>query len=118
MIQRGVITFCLACTACNSASTNALKPSATTVARIERKLVKDPCVATLAGTQRRYAYPWRAGSIDEYNIFVTFAVGDNRRASVEIHPPARLTAPEKSFAWGLYDIRNDRLTLSDCNQSA
>ena len=95
----------LAVTACTSpADTGSRGPSKATIARIERKLVQDPCSGPLGGMVRTYAYPWRSGSVDDRTIFVT----------LQRH---RVALPDGAAKWGIYDTRNDRLTLAECAKS-
>jgi hypothetical protein len=93
------------------------KPSAATVARIERKLAKDPCTGALAGLTRSYAYPWRGGAVDDRTIFVTLQSPRTMPAIVIAPPDHHGARPGAAHGWGIYDVRNDRLTLSACSSA-
>lgn len=92
-------------------------PSATTVARIERKLAKDPCIGALAGLTRSYAYPWRSGAVDDRTIFVTLRASGATSDVIILPPHHSDTHPANALGWGTYDVRNDRLTLAECAKS-
>lgn len=107
-----ILLFASACA--NRIPASERTPSATTVARIERKLAKDPCTGALAGLTRSYAFPWRGGAVDDRTIFVTL---QSTRAgpAVTILPPSHNgSRPGGALGWGIYDVRNDRLTMSAC----
>ena len=89
-------------------------PSPTTVARIERKLSKDPCVGALDGVTRTYAFPWRSGAVDVRTIFVTLQSSDVT-SDIVINPPNHAAVrSNQTRGWGIYDVRNDRLTMAMC----
>ena len=90
------------------------KPSATTVARIERKLAKDPCTGALAGLTRSYAYPWRGGAVDDRTIFVTLQLTTATPTAIILPPQHGRAQRASATGWGIYDVRNDRLTLAEC----
>jgi hypothetical protein len=114
-MTRYITLLSLLVSACaNTIPASERTPSATTVARIERKLSKDPCSGALAGLSRTYAFPWRSGSVDDRTIFVTLQATDSS-ADVIIMPPNRAgSQTEGTRGWGIYDVRNDRLTLARC----
>ena len=89
-------------------------PSPTTVARIERKLSKDPCVGDLDGLTRTYAFPWRSGAVDVRTIFVTLQTSQATSDIIIIPPNHAAVRPYQARGWGVYDVRNDRLTMAAC----
>jgi hypothetical protein len=110
-----ILLFASACA--NRMPASERTPSETTVARIERKLAKDPCTRALAGLTRSYAYPWRSGAVDDRTIFVTLRAS-GATSGVIILPPHRNNAHTAgALGWGIYDVRNDRLTLAECAKS-
>lgn len=104
----------LASACANRAPPSQRTPSPTTVARIERKLAKDPCTGALTGVTRSYAYPWRGGAVDDRTIFVTLRSTRTPAGIVILPPNHRGSQPTRAQGWGIYDVRNDRLTLAAC----
>jgi hypothetical protein len=93
-------------------------PSAATVARIERKLSKDPCTGALVGLTRFYAYPWRSGAVDDRTIFVTLRASGATSDIIILPPHQSKSQSARALGWGIYDVRNDRLTLAECATAA
>ncbi len=118
-MQRFIPLILLVMSGCaNTTPASDRKPSAATVARIERKLLKDPCIATLAGLKRTYAYPWRSGAVDDRTVFVTLQTSNAAPDVVRMAPNREVAHTEPSRGWGIYDVRNDRLTVADCASAA
>jgi hypothetical protein len=118
-MKRYVSLIMILTTACGSKiPPSQRQPSTTTVARIERKLAKDPCTSALAGLTRSYAYPWRGGAVDDRTIFVTLRAARAKTPVIIVPPVHRESRLADAQGWGIYDVRNDRLTLSWCPSSA
>ncbi len=111
-----VIAFTSACTDAPALPERA--PSSTTVARIERKLAKDPCAGALARFSRSYAYPWRGGTVDDRTIFVTLRASGAQPDVIIRTPDHGQRGADNAVGWGIYDVRNDRLTLAECAKAA